>query len=286
MLGVRACASVRACGGTTAGGPPQCPKRGAMCARCTAQHAACLPHDLAAQYISHAQCGLLLGRCAARSCRPCAPRWWGTSWRKSECARAGWGQPLGAAPGCAAPRLPCEGCGGSAACASRQPRPTTCPPSLPPRRDIGIDECRELRDILGPLVADALPALLPAPQASGGSGAPEGGPAAGELSGVPVALVRGPSLGPCRSPRGEPFMKACPAAACARCTLRTTPEPVCNAAHRHHHHHHHRARHTRACSTPPPLLPSPHTCCPAHTSPALPLACNHISCVNCHTRLN
>lgn len=63
--------------------------------------------------------------------------------------------------------------------------------------DIGIDDCSELRDILSPLVTDALPALLPSltskqQQQSAsfdGNAASEFEGGVHALSGVPVALV-------------------------------------------------------------------------------------------------
>lgn len=67
------------------------------------------------------------------------------------------------------------------------------------RSDIGIDDCRELRDVLGPVVADALPALIPSPKGPP-KPHPADGPSAGQpsedgqqwctVSGVPVELVR------------------------------------------------------------------------------------------------
>uniref|UniRef100_A0A7S3QN55 Cation efflux protein cytoplasmic domain-containing protein n=1 Tax=Dunaliella tertiolecta TaxID=3047 RepID=A0A7S3QN55_DUNTE len=48
------------------------------------------------------------------------------------------------------------------------------------KSDIGIDDCRELRDILGPLVSDALPVLIPTPQ----PGTQQGQRAPGSSEGV------------------------------------------------------------------------------------------------------
>lgn len=56
--------------------------------------------------------------------------------------------------------------------------------------DIGIDDCRELRDILGALVADVLPTLLPCSQSKSHEEQQL-------IGGVPVQLVRGGGLGGC-----------------------------------------------------------------------------------------
>lgn len=69
-------------------------------------------------------------------------------------------------------------------------------------RDIGIDDCAELKDILGPLASDALPTLLGLDPAACAAAAANAGTAAAAaaamkgpaVSGVPLELV-GTSLG-------------------------------------------------------------------------------------------
>jgi hypothetical protein len=111
-------------------------------------------------------------RCAARSWDLCALQWCLMSWPRGEGCPALVAAP---APSCLhhPERLHCSW--------------LTPPSHTLSHRDIGIDDSRELRLILGPLVSEALTSLLPAGQGSS--------PAAGNVSGVPAPVVGGMTIG-------------------------------------------------------------------------------------------
>lgn len=60
------------------------------------------------------------------------------------------------------------------------------------KADIGIEESKEMRDLLGPLVTDALPALLPAPAPAAEAHHHTGGAQGPTVSGIPLEV--GPGL--------------------------------------------------------------------------------------------